>query len=159
VLFANFFYNENVGKGRVYSLRRRRNRKRDLQEGHLSKEKSNQEDEAWFEEYEGQLAVDAYQTNDSVVVKAPIAGVKPSDIEISITDEVLTVRGQRHQEVATDQADYFCQECYWGSFSRSYVLPVTVDGDKAQAALKDGILTITIPKQEKSKTRVIKVTP
>jgi len=119
--------------------------------------KTGQEDEAWFEEYEGQLAVDAYQTNDSVVVKAPIAGVKPSDIDISITDEVLTVRGQRKQEMTVEQAEYFCQECYWGSFSRSYVLPVPVDGDKAQAALKDGILTITIPKQEKSKTKVIQV--
>lgn len=124
----------------------------------MSKEKQKtQEDEAWFEEYEGQLAVDAYQTNEAVVVKAPIAGVKPSDIEISITDEVLTVRGQRKQELSVEQADYFCQECYWGSFSRSYVLPVQVDGDKAQAALKDGILTITIPKQEKSKTKVIQV--
>jgi len=121
------------------------------------KEKSSQEDEAWFEEYEGQLAIDAYQTNDSVVVKAPIAGVKSSDIDISITDEVLTVRGQRKQEMSVEQAEYFCQECYWGSFSRSYVLPVPVDGDKAQAGLKDGILTITIPKQEKSKTRVISV--
>lgn len=121
------------------------------------KVKTQQEDEAWFEEYEGQLAIDAYQTNEAVVVKAPIAGVKPSDIEISITDEVLTVRGQRKQELSVEQADYFCQECYWGSFSRSYVLPVQVDGDKAQAALKDGILTITIPKQEKSKTKVIQV--
>lgn len=116
-----------------------------------------EEEEGWLEEYEGQLAVDAYQTNDSVVVKAPIAGVKPEDLEISITDEVLTVRGHRKQEAAVDTGDYFCQECYWGAFSRSYVLPVPVDGDKAQANLKDGILTITIPKQEKSKTRVIKV--
>jgi len=120
--------------------------------------KETQEDEGWFEEYEGQLAVDAYQTNDEVIVKAPIAGVKPQDLEISITDEVLTVRGKRSQEVAVEQADYFCQECYWGAFSRTYVLPVPVDADRAQANLKDGILTITIPKQEKSKTRVLKIT-
>ena len=121
------------------------------------KGKAKGEDEAWFEEYEGQLAVDAYQTPESVVVRAPIAGVRPGDIEISITDEVLTVRGSRKQEAAIDQADYFCQECYWGAFSRSYVLPVPVDADKAQASLKDGILTVAIPKQEKSKTRVVKV--
>ena len=125
----------------------------------MSKAKNQvQEEEGWFEEYEGQLAVDAYQTNDEVVVKAPIAGVKPQDLEISITDEVLTVRGKRSQEVAVEQADYFCQECYWGAFSRTYVLPVPVDADRAQANLKDGILTIVIPKQEKSKTRVLKIT-
>ena len=115
------------------------------------------EDEGWLEEYEGQLAVDAYQTNDSVVVKAPIAGVKPKDLEISITDEVVSIRGHREKEMATDEADYFCQECYWGSFSRSYVLPVPVDADKAKADLNDGILTITIPKQEKAKTRILKI--
>jgi HSP20 family protein len=123
----------------------------------LSKERTRLEDEGWLEEYEGQLAIDAYQTNDAVIVKAPIAGVKPQDLEISITDEVVTVRGSRHQEVTSDHADYFCQECYWGTFSRSYVLPIPVDADKAQANLKDGVLTITIPKQEKAKTRILKV--
>lgn len=125
----------------------------------MSKDKSHKEEEGWFEEYEGQLAVDAYQTNDSVVIKAPIAGVKPVDLEISITDEVVSVKGHRHQEVDAQASDYFCQECYWGAFSRSYVLPVPVDADKAQASLKDGILTIIIPKQEKSKTRVLKINP
>ncbi len=124
----------------------------------MAKEKTRLEDEGWLEEYEGQLAIDAYQTPEEVIVKAPIAGVKPADLEISITDEVVTVRGQRHQEVSKSEADYFCQECYWGSFSRSYVLPIPVDADKAQANLKDGILTITIPKQEKSKTRILKIT-
>lgn len=130
---------------------------RGKKEGHLAKEKTRLEDEGWLEEYEGQLAVDAYQTNDEVIVKAPIAGVKPADLEISITDEVITVRGQRHQDVTKSEADYFCQECYWGTFSRSYVLPIPVDADKAQANLKDGILTIVIPKQEKSKTRILKI--
>ena len=123
----------------------------------MAKEKTRLEDEGWLEEYEGQLAIDAYQTPDYVIVKAPIAGVKPQDLEISITDEVITVRGQRHQEVSKSEADYFCQECYWGSFSRSYVMPIPVDADKAQANLKDGILTITIPKQEKARTRILKV--
>lgn len=125
----------------------------------MSKDKSQKDEEGWFEEYEGQLAVDAYQTNDAVVIKAPIAGVKPADLEISITDEVVSVKGHRRQEVDVEASDYFCQECYWGAFSRSYVLPVPVDADKAQAGLKDGILTITIPKQEKSKTRVLKINP
>ena len=123
----------------------------------MAKIKPQGEEEGWLEEYEGQLAIDAFQTNDSVVVKAPIAGVKPQDLEISVTDEVLHVRGHRKQESQEDQDSYFVQECYWGSFSRSFVLPVPVDADKAQANLKDGILTIVIPKQEKSKTKVIKI--
>jgi len=123
----------------------------------LVKIKPQGEEEGWLEEYEGQLAIDAFQTNDAVVVKAPIAGVKPQDLEISVTDEVLHVRGHRKQESQEDQDSYFVQECYWGSFSRSFVLPVPVDADKAQANLKDGILTIVIPKQEKSKTKVIKI--
>jgi HSP20 family protein len=123
----------------------------------LVKVKPQGEEEGWLEEYEGQLAIDAFQTNDAVVVKAPIAGVKPQDLEISVTDEVLHVRGHRKQESQEDQDSYFVQECYWGSFSRSFVLPVPVDADKAQANLKDGILTVVIPKQEKSKTKVIKI--
>ena len=123
----------------------------------MVKMKPQEEEEGWLEEYEGQLAIDAYQTNDSVVVKAPIAGVKPNDLEISVTDEVLTVRGHRKQEMEVEQGEYFVQECYWGSFSRSFVLPIPVDADQAQANLKDGILTIVIPKQEKSKTRILKV--
>ncbi len=119
---------------------------------------ARKDEEGMFEEYEGQLAIDAYQTNDAVVIKAPIAGVKSSDVEIAITDEVVTVKGKRRQEPSVSEADYFCQECYWGSFSRSYIIPVPVDSEKAQAGLKDGILTILIPKQEKSRTRVIKVT-
>lgn len=114
-------------------------------------------DNDWMEEYEGQLAVDAYQTADDVVVKAPIAGVSPENLEISITDEVVSVKGTRRQSEEIQKENFFCQECYWGSFSRSYVLPVAVDSEKAQASLKNGILTIKIPKQEKTKTRVIKI--
>lgn len=114
-------------------------------------------DNDWMDEYEGQLAIDAYQTADDVVVKAPIAGVKPDDLEISITDEVVSIKGSRRDFTETEKDNYFCQECYWGSFSRSYVLPVAVDSEKAQAGLKNGILTITIPKQEKTKTRLVKI--
>lgn len=106
---------------------------------------------------EGQLALDAYQTEDNVIVKAPIAGVSAEDVEIAITDEVVTVKGSRRREETVNFENYFTQECYWGSFSRSYLLPVAVDSDKAKAVIKNGILTITVPKQEKTKTRIIKV--
>lgn len=111
----------------------------------------------WLEEYEGQLAIDAYQTNDTVIIKAPIAGVRPEDLEISITDEMVSVRGERRESTEIQKESYFCQECYWGSFSRSYLLPVAVDSEKADAQLKNGILTIIIPKLEKTKTRILKV--
>lgn len=112
----------------------------------------------WMEDYEGQLAVDVYQDEDNVIVKAPIAGVRQEDLEISITDEVVTIRGERKEEKEVNRENFFCQECYWGSFSRSYVLPVEVVSEKAQANLKNGILTITIPKMEKTKTKTIPIT-
>jgi HSP20 family protein len=111
----------------------------------------------WMQEYEGQLAVDAFQTDDSVVVKAPIAGVKPEDLEISITDEAVSIKGQRSEEKEITRDNYLTQECYWGSFSRTYSLPIAVDSEHAKAALKNGILTISIPKLEKSKKKIIKV--
>ena len=114
--------------------------------------------EEWLEdEEEGQLAIDAYQDDDSVIIKAPIAGVNAEDLEIQITDEVVTVKGARKNETEAARENYFVQECYWGSFMRSYILPVPVDAAKAEASMRNGIMTIKIPKQEKTKTRVLKV--
>ncbi len=117
-----------------------------------------QESDWLTDDYEGQLAIDTYQTEDDIVLKAPIAGVLPDDLEVSVTDEMVTIKGERHDEQATSRDNYFCQECYWGSFSRSYVLPVAVDADKAEAGLKNGVLTVKIPKLEKSRARNIRVT-
>lgn len=111
----------------------------------------------WLEEYEGQLAIDVHQTPESVVVKAPIAGVRPEDLDIDINDEVITIKGSRKANDSIDKGNYFVQECYWGAFSRSYVLPVAVDPSGASASLKDGILTVTIPKQERTKTHKITI--
>lgn len=114
-------------------------------------------DTAWFEESDGQLAIDVYQTETMLILKAPIAGVAKEDLEVAVTDEVVTIKGRRHDENSVRQEQYFMQECFWGSFTRSYVLPVAVDADQAQASLKDGILTIMIPKLQESKTRMIQV--
>lgn len=111
----------------------------------------------WMEDYEGQLAIDAYQTDDDIVVKAPIAGVRPEDLEISITDEVINIKGERKEMEEITRENFFAQECYWGSFSRSYVLPIAVNSEKASAALKNGILTIRVPKLEKTKTKTIEI--
>lgn len=115
-------------------------------------------DQAESPEYEGQLAIDVYQTDESVIIQAPIAGVQPDHLEISITDDVISIRGERYQEQSIPEENYFAQECYWGTFSRSYLMPMLIEADSAKASLKNGILTVTIPKQAKAKTRIVKVT-
>lgn len=108
----------------------------------------------WMEEDGGgQLAIDAYQTADTVILKAPIAGVNPEDLDVAISDDVVTIKGERRGGDTVERDSYFIQECYWGSFSRSYVLPTAVDADNADAQLSNGILTVTIPKLSKSRSR------
>ena len=123
----------------------------------MAEDKSLTKNADWMEDSEGQLAVDVYQTDDEIVLKAPIAGVSPEDLEISITDEVVTIKGERKEQSEIQRENYLAQECYWGAFARSYVLPMPVISDKAQATLKNGILTIAIPKQEKTKAKKIEI--
>jgi HSP20 family protein len=98
-----------------------------------------------------------YQTPDNIVIKAPIAGVRQEDLEVTVTDEQVTIKGERQDRQDETIESYLVQECYWGSFSRVYALPVDVDSDKAQAKLIEGILTIVIPKAAKARTRTISV--
>ena len=123
----------------------------------MSDEKSLSKNADWMEDYEGQLAVDVYQTEDNIVLKAPLAGVRPEDLELSITEEVVTIKGERKELEEVKRENYLAQECYWGIFARSYVLPIPVVSEKAQATLKNGILTITLPKQEKTKAKKIEI--
>lgn len=120
---------------------------------------ANDNDNNWlnFGEEEGQLAVDIYQTDEDLIIKSTIAGANSKDIEVSLVDDMLTIRGQREQEeqVATDA--YLYRECYWGRFSRSIVLPVEVRGDKVLASLHNGVLTVILPKAKRSKHTKIKV--
>lgn len=110
------------------------------------------DDNTWMNsEFEGQLSVDVYQKDDAIIVKSTIAGVKPEDLEISVENDMLTIRGKRHHDHEVQQHDYFFQECYWGGFSRSIILPVDVQFDKIQAELDNGVLTIMLPKASRSK--------
>lgn len=112
----------------------------------------------WLEErYDGQLAVDVYQTADHIVIQSTVAGVRPEDLDVSISNDLVTIRGVRNRDQEVAEEDYFTQECYWGGFSRSIVLPVDVLSEKADAAMKNGILTITIPKVRTAKTQVVRV--
>jgi len=107
----------------------------------------------WLPESEGQLTIDVYQTPNHIVIKSTIAGVKPEDLDITITNDMVTIRGKREKDEQIQTDDYYYQECYWGSFSRSVILPVDVEADAAEASLKNGILTIRLPKIEKIKTK------
>ncbi len=115
----------------------------------------------WYDSgYEGQLAVDVYQTEESIIVRSTIAGVKPEDLEITLNNDVVTIRGQRSQDQEVPKESYLYQECYWGGFSRSIVLPVEVRADDVQASLKNGVLTVVLPKSRKQPSEVeVKVTP
>jgi HSP20 family protein len=109
------------------------------------------------DEPEGQLALDIYQNNDEIVILSAIAGVDEEDVNISVTDEVLTIKGKRHLDIRIPEEDYLTKECFWGDFSRSVVLPENADSESINASFKNGILRITIPKIEKLHTKVIRI--
>lgn len=114
--------------------------------------------EHWAESHdEGQLSVDVGQADDKLVVVATIAGAKPEDISVNINNDLLTIRGRREKEIGIEEKDYFYKECYWGTFSRTIVLPVDVLTDEAKATIKNGVLTIVIPKESSKKNVPIKV--
>ncbi len=106
---------------------------------------------------EGQLTIDVYQTENDIVIKSTIAGVKPEDLDVSINNDMVTVKGERKNEEVVENGNYYYQECYWGGFSRSVLLPVDVIPEKADASLKNGILTIRLPKADTTKTKKIQV--
>ncbi|MCH8049768.1 Hsp20/alpha crystallin family protein [Patescibacteria group bacterium] len=106
----------------------------------------NQPENFDWQSEEGQLAVDVIETRDAITIRAPIAGVKPEDLDIHVTGDLVTIRGERKQGRSYHDATVHFQECFWGAFSRSIILPHQVKPDESEAVLKDGILTLTIPK-------------
>jgi len=123
----------------------------------IEEKEEEQESSAWQEESEGQLTVDVYQTDSDIVIKSTIAGVTADNLDVNITNDMVTIKGKRSDKQEVETKDYYYQECYWGSFSRSIILPVDVEAERAEAELKNGILTIRLPKAEKVKTKKIKV--
>jgi len=108
-------------------------------------------------EDDGELSVDVYQTDSDVVVKALVAGVMPSNLEISLTRDMLTISGTREEAREVEDENYFQKELFWGSFSRTILLPEEVDVDNAEAIEKHGILIIRLPKINKAKATRLKV--
>jgi HSP20 family protein len=109
------------------------------------------------EDLPGQLAVDVYETREKLVVKARTAGVNKSDLDVSIADNTLSIRGTLSAGNEDDVENYFVQECYWGEFSRSIALPVPVKEEEIEAVLKDGVLTISFAKVKQDTVKKIQV--
>jgi HSP20 family protein len=106
---------------------------------------------------EGQLTVDVFQTDTEIVIKSTIAGVNADDLDISITSEMVVIKGKRHYDEKVRTSDYYHQELYWGSFSRSIILPEEIDVDGAKASMKNGLLTLRLPKLARLKTKRLKI--
>ena len=94
---------------------------------------------------EGHLTVDVFKRGDDIIIQSTIAGTDPNDMDISITKDMVTIKGHRKQEEKTKSSDYYHRELYWGSFSRSIILPVDIDSDNSKASIKNGVLTIKLP--------------
>ncbi len=109
------------------------------------------------EDLPGQLAVDVYETKEKLVVKARTAGVNKNDLDVSIADNTLSIRGTLSAGNEDDVINYFAQECYWGEFSRSIALPVPVKEEEIEAMLKDGVLTISFTKVKQDTVKKIQV--
>jgi HSP20 family protein len=106
---------------------------------------------------EGELSVDVYQTPSEIIIEAMVAGVKPEDLHLSITRDMVTIKGRRDGNTQVTHDDYFYKELYWGSFTRSILLPHEVEIEEAEAVEKHGLLIIRLPKVDKARQTKLKV--
>lgn len=115
--------------------------------------------EEWDEEeaVPGQLAVDVYETREKLLVRARTAGVNKNDLDVSISDNTLSIKGTLTSGEEEEAENYFVQECYWGEFSRSITLPIPVKEDEVEAMLKDGVLTISFTKLKQDTVKKIEI--
>src|SRR6056297_2562585 len=110
-------------------------------------QKDNQNKESWFKP-EGELTVDVYQDETNIFIQAPVAGVSSNNLDVTLEDDMIEIKGVRKDPSNNKEKDYFHKECYWGAFSRKIILPASVNSDKAKAVLKNGVLIVEIPKVE-----------
>lgn len=111
----------------------------------------------WQAEGGATLAMDVYETDDALVVSAPVPGIKPEEVEITITGNTLTIKGETKAEEREEKGNFIRQEVRYGSFQRSLALPVDVQSDKADALFENGMLKLTLPKAEQVKPKSIKI--
>lgn len=108
-------------------------------------------------ENDGELAIDVYDAGDKIIVKTMVAGVEPDDLDVSITRDTITVRGTRREATETIKENYHHKELYWGSFSRTVMLPAEIDIEESEAVEKHGLLILTLPKIDKERKAKLKV--
>jgi len=116
----------------------------------------NIEDKKWSSP-EGELAVDVYQIDKEIIVRSAVAGVRVEDLDISVDNDVLLIKGKRGRPDQEEGANYFIQECYWGDFSRRIIIPDEIDPSRIDASMKEGILTIRIPRIVREPNKPIKI--
>jgi HSP20 family protein len=137
---------------------------RDDEENEVSKKisvrKTGKDVGNWIEEEEdndAELTVDVYQTPTDIIVQTMVAGVRPEDLDLTISRDMITIRGKREESRSIDEENYFTKELYWGTFSRTVLLPQEIDPEESEATEKHGLLTIKLPKIDKEKKTSIKV--
>lgn len=111
----------------------------------------------WATPEEGELSVDVYQNQNEIIIKTMVSGVKPEDLDVSISRDMVTIKGKRENEKMISDEDYFHRELYWGTFSRTIVLPQEIDVDASEAIEKHGLLIIRLPKLDKNRSTKLKV--
>jgi len=130
---------------------------KDIDLGEEETEIEETEDLILNTEEEGQLAVDMFQTPREIIIKTMVAGVRPEDLDVSITRDMVTIHGKRMTEEEILTNDFFHQELYWGSFSRTIVLPAEIEIEEAEARSQNGLLILTLPKIDKDRQSKLKV--
>jgi HSP20 family molecular chaperone IbpA len=118
---------------------------------------NKEKDSKWDEDQEAELTIDLYQTNSEIIVQAMIAGVHPDNLTINITRDSITIQGKREENQSISRENYFVQELFWGTFSRTIALPEEVNPEEAEAIEKHGLLIIKLPKIDKNKETKLKV--
>ena len=132
----------------------------DSRDTDLTEEKSDSKNPDWLKETEdedGQLAVDVHQTPSEIIIRAFVAGVRPDELSISISRDMVEIEGSRMEREQVAGPDYFTRELFWGSFSRAIMLPQEVDVEASSASAKDGLVTIILPKLDKAKQTKLRV--
>lgn len=122
---------------------------------HLTLDEDEEEVDPDMEE--GELSVDVYQTGNEIIIEAMVAGVKPEDLHLSITRDMVTIKGRRDGNTSVTHDDYFYKELYWGTFTRTILLPHEVEIEEAEAVEKHGLLIIRLPKVDKARQTKLKV--
>jgi len=122
-----------------------------------AKNKNLLKESKWEEEVDAELTVDLYQTPSDIIVQTMVAGVQPEHLSITITRDMITIRGKREENQSVDKENFFVQELYWGSFSRTISLPEEVDPEEAEAIEKHGLLIIKLPKLDKNRETKLKI--